>query len=360
MPPKDFYEIDPAAYIFKAKFEASETGGKWIAKPEEKVRQWVLYELFRTYGYHVNHIKIEQRVIVGTRNHFADIVIFKEEKPFIVIECKRRKDNKIEKGVDQAISYASSKNIRAEYAVFTNGNKWIVNRFINNEWVRIPDIPSKKAGQYLNELEPFILELQDILPLLYWWNRAVPAKQAKDFFLCLQNVFNGHSLLLTGIDGKIQFATDLILRVLYGLNSHEQYVHGKISGVFKEISAYLKQIDPDSHEDFHTSESNIRELVLSCRRRLSNLAGDAMNIANENINTIRFDLALLDYYLKSFNKKKYSDITQEVMNEFKTLFELLINKNLGFGFQDSLLAENKTELWGIYEQEWEKFKNSSK
>ena len=68
-------------------------------------------------------------------------------------------------------------------------------------------------------------------------------------------------------------------------------------------NTYLKQIDPDFHEDFHTSESTIRELVLSCRRRLSNLAGDSMNIANENINTIRFDLALLDYYLTSSNKK---------------------------------------------------------
>jgi hypothetical protein len=40
---KAFYEIAPTSYLF------GKTDG-----PEEKVRQWVLFELLSTYGYNIN------------------------------------------------------------------------------------------------------------------------------------------------------------------------------------------------------------------------------------------------------------------------------------------------------------------
>jgi hypothetical protein len=46
MPPKSFYEINPKAYLF----------GKSDETPEEKVRQWVLFELLSTYGICINNL----------------------------------------------------------------------------------------------------------------------------------------------------------------------------------------------------------------------------------------------------------------------------------------------------------------
>lgn len=67
MPPKPFYEVSPQAYLFNKNHET----------PEEKVRQWALFELLSTYGICINNIDVERQVKVGTRNHRADIVIMR-------------------------------------------------------------------------------------------------------------------------------------------------------------------------------------------------------------------------------------------------------------------------------------------
>jgi hypothetical protein len=43
MPPNPFYEIDPNAYIYKSTTDLENPDQK--PKPEEKIRQWALYEL---------------------------------------------------------------------------------------------------------------------------------------------------------------------------------------------------------------------------------------------------------------------------------------------------------------------------
>ena len=98
MPPKAYYDVKASAYIF----------GMSDEKPEEKVRQWVLFELLTTYGISINDIEVERPVRVGTRNHRADVVILIEGAPLVVIECKRREDDDIAQGISQAVSYASS------------------------------------------------------------------------------------------------------------------------------------------------------------------------------------------------------------------------------------------------------------
>lgn len=359
MPPKTFYRINPEAFIFRAKLKESENDKEWVALPEEKVRQWILYELIRTYGYLINDIKIEQPVTVGTRKHFADIVIFKDDTPFIVIECKRRKFNKIDQGVDQAISYAASKQMMAEYAVFSNGRQWIVKRLMNNEWVTIPDIPKLLNNEYQNKLEPFIIELQDILPSLYWIDKPVPTNEAKDFFSCLDEVFYGHSLFNSGLNKNLKFTTDLVLRILSDFDAHEGYVHGKISGALSQINQFRESIGEKNVFIFDESKSTIRELVLDCISHLRNMANASKGIGNADIKLIRFNLALFEYYLNHFHQKKYVDLLPDLLAEFGTLFKYLINKNLGFGLQDPLLAENNSELHSIYVQAWEKFKKES-
>ena len=356
MPPKTFYHINPEAFIFRAKFKESKNDKEWVAPPEEKVRQWILYELIRTYGYLINAIKIKQRITVGTRRHFADIVIFKDDRPFIVIECKRRKFNKIEQGVDQAISYAASKQIMAECAVFSNGRQWIVKRLINNEWVTILDIPKLIDDEYQNQLEPFIIELHDILPCLYWIDKPVPANEAKDFFSCLDEVFYGHSLFNSGLNKNLKFTTDLVLRILSDFKAHENYIHEKINGALSQINQFRESIGEKDIHIFDESKSRIRELVLDCMFDFRNMANNTRGIGNTDIKLIRFNLALLEYYLAHFQQKKYVDLPPTLVAEFGTLFKYLINKNLGFGLQDPLLAENNTELHSIYEQAWEKFK----
>jgi hypothetical protein len=51
----------------------------------------VFFELIRYYGYSIGQIKIEKAVQYGTRRGFIDILIYMNDKPFVVIECKRLK-----------------------------------------------------------------------------------------------------------------------------------------------------------------------------------------------------------------------------------------------------------------------------
>jgi hypothetical protein len=49
MPPKAYTPIPTNCYLF----------GK-TDKPEEQVRQWVLFELLGTYGYNISQLKVEK------------------------------------------------------------------------------------------------------------------------------------------------------------------------------------------------------------------------------------------------------------------------------------------------------------
>ncbi|MBD1933689.1 MULTISPECIES: type I restriction enzyme HsdR N-terminal domain-containing protein [Cyanophyceae] len=112
MSPRPFYEVKPSHYLFNKQ----ET-------PEEKVRQWILFELLSTYAVPIGNIDVEKPVRVGTRTHRADIVIYQDFIPYIVIECKNQEDKSPDQGLDQAISYASC--LGAKFAVYTNGWDWL-------------------------------------------------------------------------------------------------------------------------------------------------------------------------------------------------------------------------------------------
>jgi hypothetical protein len=59
MPPRNFCDIDSKYYFFGK----SDT-------PEEKVRQWMIFELLAVYNVPVQAISIEAPVKVGTRSHY--------------------------------------------------------------------------------------------------------------------------------------------------------------------------------------------------------------------------------------------------------------------------------------------------
>ena len=223
MPPKPFYEINPQAYLF----------GKTDDMPEERVRQWALFELLSTYGISINNIQIERPVKVGTRTHRADIVILHESAPFVVIECKKWEDKHIGRGMQQALSYADANTMKARYAVYTNGDVWEVKRKISNEWVDLPDLPKRIDGDYQVKLDELVRSINDFKPAFYWLNQTVPASSAQAYFSCLQILFNGSTYPLNYLDNDLRFGTDNLLRVICAKGHHPDYIHGKMVAACK-------------------------------------------------------------------------------------------------------------------------------
>lgn len=80
-----YYEISFDDYFFKDRVNPT---------PEEKVRQWVLHELVKTYNYPKewvgNRILIEWPVQMGIMVKSCDVAILNAEgEPFILIEINR-------------------------------------------------------------------------------------------------------------------------------------------------------------------------------------------------------------------------------------------------------------------------------
>jgi len=117
-----FYEIDPKAFILRPTISDD-----WsIVNPEEVVRQWCAFELIRAYCISVTDLAFEYTVSVGSKTYRIDIVVLQDGKPWAVVECKKREYVKHDHAMAQAISYADSQNVHAEYAVYTNGDVWRV------------------------------------------------------------------------------------------------------------------------------------------------------------------------------------------------------------------------------------------
>lgn len=93
---------------------------KWIVlTPEEWVRQHFLSYLIHTLKYPVSLIAVEKLLKVGTRNRRTDIVVYKDQFPFLLIECKHMDHPLTNRELDQTLHYFSA--IQCPYWVITNG-----------------------------------------------------------------------------------------------------------------------------------------------------------------------------------------------------------------------------------------------
>ncbi|MBU1417326.1 MAG: type I restriction enzyme HsdR N-terminal domain-containing protein [Proteobacteria bacterium] len=351
MPPHAFYELNPKVYLF----------GKSSQQPEERVRQWVLFELLSTYGISIQNIKIEQSVKVGTRTHYADIVIFREKLPHVVIECKRRKDNKVEAGLDQAISYASANSIQAEYAVYANGGDWLARRKVGKEWVAIPDIPKRSDTPQVVGLQELLSALDELRPALYWFNRAVPPEEAQAFFGVLQIAFSGASFLSEDCDKELLVAADYLLRVLSSASiaQDENYAYAKLKGAFDCLASYLATFKKDvSIPDYHYK---LRELIILPQMHLDQLVMDTHGIISADTILSRFILALLHYLhtlhdqARSAKRFTYHEVPEVLTSELGDLLAFFFEIKLGVTFPDKLSHMDISAIRASCKNDWQKF-----
>lgn len=93
---------------------------KWMVyTPEEWVRQHLILFLIETLGYSQSSIALEVPVNqVGMRKR-ADIVVYKQAKPYIMIECKRPSVEITQQTFDQIARY--NRIIGSEYLMVSNG-----------------------------------------------------------------------------------------------------------------------------------------------------------------------------------------------------------------------------------------------
>lgn len=95
-------------------------------------------------GYDRNHLRRKVTISGPSGRKFkkqADLVIYIEDKPALVVETKRTKHRLREEDANQALSYAQLLSPPAPYAVLTNGHQWEVYQLSADTIGGIEDLP---------------------------------------------------------------------------------------------------------------------------------------------------------------------------------------------------------------------------
>lgn len=95
---------------------------RWVAlTPEEWVRQNFLQYLIQVKNYPASLISVEKIIRVGDLSKRYDIVVYKENLPWLIVECKESNTQVDVKVIEQVLRYNMALAIK--YFVITNGNE---------------------------------------------------------------------------------------------------------------------------------------------------------------------------------------------------------------------------------------------
>jgi hypothetical protein len=104
---------------------------QWVRlTPEEWVRQNFMNYLILEKKYPSSLIAIEKEIKVGEMRKRFDIVVYKDSKPWLIVECKEMNTALNEKVVQQIITYNIS--LQVPYLIITNG-KETLGLIVNDE-----------------------------------------------------------------------------------------------------------------------------------------------------------------------------------------------------------------------------------
>lgn len=324
MSPRPFYEVKPSHYLFNKQ-----------EKPEEKVRQWILFELLSTYAVHIESIDVEKPVRVGTRPHYADIVIYQDHIPYIVIECKNQEDKYPDKGLEQAISYASC--LGAKFAVYTNGRDWKVRRFLDSSWEVVPDLPIVFKGSATKSLDDLANYYQRLMPILYWMYQPITLEYRNYIYRMLQEFFMDCSWYCnSGKEGQLCESADDLFRValsaseaeycreeaLLKLKNDSNYIDEKSRYSYREFLEYCKDID-FSHIGGRNPEYMVKPgsasfdtRMIAFSQDLATLAKDCKHLSNLEANVIKLMALVMKHLWSEWMSNKRTVIPEAVMLQF--------------------------------------------
>ncbi len=101
----------------------------WVRlTPEEWVRQNFLQYLLQVKNYPASLIAVETEIKLNDLRKRCDIIVYKESKPWMIVECKEMNEPLNESVLQQVLRYNIS--IPSVYIVITNGsytNAWLLN-----------------------------------------------------------------------------------------------------------------------------------------------------------------------------------------------------------------------------------------
>ena len=116
---------------------------RWVMlTPEEWVRQNTLLRLSEA-GYPLEVMQVEGAITLNGMTRRCDIVVFRDSRPWMIVECKKSEIPLTQKVCDQACRYNTV--LRVPYLMLTNGRQDVM---IEVDY-------SKNYLQQLHDLPPY-------------------------------------------------------------------------------------------------------------------------------------------------------------------------------------------------------------
>jgi predicted type IV restriction endonuclease len=361
MPPKPFYEIEQKTYLFGKATVEDEVVQKRRKMPEEKVRQWVLFELLSTYGYNIKDIKIEVASKMGRGYQPADIVIYNDHQPFIVIECKKVGSNEQEEAIKQVITYATG--LKTQFAIYTDGQNWIVKRLLSGHWIDINDIPPKTRFNQKSNLPSMLWFVSHIQPLLFWIYRTVPAEKSPRFFRELDTFtyFVGFTYL-RDLNDNLHLGINSLVKILFQQPSESNQTSFLINeyrtkNFLIALSFFQKYFEDIGQrgvliENLDLETRTFNEAVECLYVELNSLALNLSNIFSKEVLFLRFGVSLLRYLSEILEKSSYHSIEPMIMADLFSLINLILITDFGVELPNNLDSDNIKELYGFSSEVW--------
>lgn len=133
-------------YNFKIKKEKNahlifdEVRKRWVTlTPEEWVRQNFLQYLIQVKNYPPSLLSVEKLIKVGELKKRYDIVVYKNDIPWMIVECKENNVAINTAVIEQVLRYNIALSI--QYFVLTNGNQNFAFEVSGNEFKELNDLP---------------------------------------------------------------------------------------------------------------------------------------------------------------------------------------------------------------------------
>ena len=111
----------------------------FLLTPEEWVRQNFLQYLLLVKQYPSSLIAVEREIALGELRKRFDIVVFKDAKPWMIVECKEMNAPLNEAVVKQVLNYNIS--LQVAYLVITNGTSTFALKIEGEEFEWMNELP---------------------------------------------------------------------------------------------------------------------------------------------------------------------------------------------------------------------------
>lgn len=344
-----FYQIPKTAWLH---VKAQETS----TQPEEIVRQWCLHEMIRAYGVCITDLRSEASAKVGSRNYRIDILIQRDGKPWIVVECKRREHTDHQKAMEQAISYADAQRIQAEFAVYTNGDVWDVRRRIRTGWVPVIDLPIIGGVTANCDLVDHLRVLRSIQPVLYNLDSPIKGTEAARLLSAMQRFFNGSHSWCYAQDQGLRDAADNLLRVFANPGLHLNYLFGKLIHAVSCLQAHAKNHGLTFHSIKIGPQSTLSNELRFAKAQWQDLAALSKNLQAADVPLIHLISALLDYgQTLPSSVRKYPPITSAIHTRLREYLDSTLLIHFGLGLPDVSDELLTSDLRDYCKDSWQNF-----